>query len=55
MIINEDCVEVEQHMESSSVDMIHLEPPFFTQKVQALKDVQGKEYSFEDVWSNRNE
>lgn len=55
MIINEDCLEVVQHMESSSVDMIYLDPPFFTQKVQALKDVQGKEYSFEDVWSNRNE
>ena len=55
MIINGDCLDTVKQMESSSVDMIYLDPPFFTQKVQSLRNVQGREYSFGDVWSNRNE
>lgn len=42
-------------MDTASIDMIYLDPPFFTQKVQTLKDIQGNEYSFNDVWHNRAE
>lgn len=35
--------------------MIYLDPPFFTQKTQTLKDTQGNEYSFGDVWNSRTE
>ena len=35
--------------------MVYLDPPFFTQKKQSLKNSQGKEYEFSDIWGSRNE
>lgn len=42
MIFNGDCLEIVKQMDTASIDMIYLDPPFFTQKVQTLKDIQGK-------------
>ena len=55
MVIHGDCLDKVKQMNSASVDMIYLDPPFFTQKVQSLKDVQGNEYSFGDVWNSRRD
>lgn len=55
MIMHGDCLDVLKRMDSESVDMIYLDPPFFTQKKQSLKNTEGKEYSFNDVWNNRQE
>lgn len=55
MVICGDCLDFLKKMDNKSVDMIYLDPPFFTQKTQTLKDVQGKEYSFGDVWNSRTE
>lgn len=55
MLICGDCLDVLKKMDNKSIDMIYLDPPFFTQKTQTLKDVQGNEYSFEDVWNSRTE
>lgn len=55
MIIHGDCLDILKSMDSESVDMIYLDPPFFTQKVQSLTDIEGTEYSFKDVWNNRQE
>ena len=55
MVICGDCLETLKNMDTASIDMVYLDPPFFTQKVQTLKDTKGKEYSFDDVWNSRQE
>lgn len=55
-IFNDDCKNVLKYIKKESVDLIYLDPPFFTQKVQKLKTRDNsKEYSFNDVWESRNE
>lgn len=53
MVIHGDCLDILKQIDSNSVDMIYLDPPFFTQKMQSLKDTQGTEYFFGDVWNSR--
>lgn len=55
MLINKDCLEAMKELESDSIDMIYLDPPFFTQREQKLSDSNGKEYSFADSWKSREE
>ena len=55
MVIHGDCWYILKQIDSNSVDMIYLDPPFFTQKMQSLKDTQGTEYFFGDVWNSREE
>lgn len=55
MVIHGDCLDILKQIDSNSVDMIYLDPPFFTQKMQSLKDTQGTEYFFGDVWNSREE
>ena len=55
MIVCGDCLHILKQIETESVDMIYLDPPFFSQKKQSLKDSDGKEYSFYDVWENRRD
>lgn len=55
MVIHGDCLNILKQIDSNSVDMIYLDPPFFTQKMQSLKDTQGTEYFFGDVWNSREE
>ena len=54
MLIHGDCKTELQKIEQSSIDLIYLDPPFFTQKKQTLKNKDNKEYSFEDSWNNIN-
>jgi site-specific DNA-methyltransferase (adenine-specific) len=51
-----DCKEVLKKMPSYSIDLVYLDPPFFTQKVHKLgtRD-RKKEYSFDDVWNSAEE
>jgi len=35
------------------IDMIYLDPPFFTQKSQKLCNSEGKQYEFTDMWESR--
>ena len=48
-----DCLEVVKNIDSSSIDVIYLDPPFFTNKIQkqTTKD-RAKILSFDDNWSN---
>ncbi|GAB7140685.1 site-specific DNA-methyltransferase [Deferribacterales bacterium RsTz2092] len=48
-----DCKESLREISSSSVDLVYLDPPFFTQRTQSLKtrDNSG-EYSFCDSWDS---
>lgn len=55
MVINKDCLDAMKELESDYVDMIYLDPPFFTQREQKLSDSHGKEYSFADSWKSREE
>lgn len=55
MIYQDDCLNVLKLMPDTSIDMIYLDPPFYTQKKQALLDSSGKKYEFSDVWDSRQE
>ena len=53
MLITGDCLEKLKDLESESVDLVYLDPPFFTQKKQQLANRKSqKEYSFDDTWPN---
>ena len=53
MLINNDCLVALQSVDNESVDMAYLDPPFFTQKKQVLKDSNGQRYEFSDEWESR--
>ncbi len=55
-IIYGDCINELEKIEPCSIDLIYLDPPFFTQKTQKLKTRDNSiEYSFKDTWSNIKE
>jgi site-specific DNA-methyltransferase (adenine-specific) len=48
-----DCLNVMKHINSTSIDLIYLDPPFFTEKTHALKTKdRSKEFSFDDIWGS---
>jgi site-specific DNA-methyltransferase (adenine-specific) len=48
-----DCLNELKKIDDSSVDLIYLDPPFFTQKRQTLKTRDNSmEYSFDDNWDS---
>lgn len=51
-----DCLEVMRPFDANSINLVYLDPPFFTQKTHTLltRDRQ-KEFSFDDVWSSHAE
>ncbi len=51
-----DCLEILSDFDDESVDLIYLDPPFFTQKTHTLRTKDRKrEFSFEDMWSSHSE
>lgn len=46
-----DCLEILPQLDADSVDLVYLDPPFFTQKKHKLhaRDRQ-REFSFDDLW-----
>lgn len=54
-LLNEDCLAAMRNMPDAEIDMAYLDPPFFTQKKQKLKDAKGHEYSFADEWQSKAE
>lgn len=55
MIYQDDCLNVLKLMQDASIDMIYLDPPFYTQKKRSLSDASGKKYEFSDVWNSKQE
>ena len=55
MLLLGDCLKKMKNFISDSVDLIYLDPPFFTQIKQVLKDKSLKEYSFNDNWVSIDE
>ncbi len=46
-----DCLEIMQGFKENSIDMIYLDPPFFTNKKHSLSSRDRKShYSFNDIW-----
>lgn len=55
MIYQNDCLAVLKSICDASIDMIYLDPPFYTQKKQTLSGANGKQYEFSDVWDSRDD
>lgn len=52
-LYNGDCLEVMKNLKDESIDMIYLDPPFFTQKKHSLSSRDRKlHYSFNDTWDS---
>lgn len=51
-VLHGDCLEKLKELPSSFVDMIYLDPPFYTQKTHTGKSKDNKEYSFDDKWES---
>ncbi len=52
-VLQGDCLVELKKLKSSSVDLVYLDPPFFTQKRHTLKTRDNtKTYSFDDSWDS---
>lgn len=51
-----DCLDITKDISDGRIDLVYLDPPFFTQKVQKLgtRD-RKKEFSFSDRWKSAND
>lgn len=46
-----DCLNLLQEISAESVDLIYMDPPFFTEKVQSLKNRERtREFTYSDLW-----
>ncbi len=51
-----DCLDILRGFDDESVDLVYLDPPFFTQKTHTLRTRdRQQEFSFEDLWSSHTE
>lgn len=55
MIYNNDCLKIMKDMQDKTVDLIYLDPPFFSQKNQKLTNTEGRLYKFSDVWESQDQ
>lgn len=57
MIYNDDCLVVmKEEISSNSVDLVYLDPPYFTQNnFQGVDRENGEIYEFDDKWNNLDE
>ena len=54
-LIQSDCLTGMLELSDESVDLVYLDPPFYTQKMQCGTSRDGKQYEFDDSWPSRNE
>ena len=55
-IIHGDCLEKMKLIEKESIDLIYLDPPFFTQTKHKLQNRDAtKVFTFSDVWKNNED
>ena len=51
-----DCLDLLDKVKGESVDLVYLDPPFFTQRVHHLTTRDGeKNFSFADIWNSDSE
>jgi site-specific DNA-methyltransferase (adenine-specific) len=52
-VIHDDCLYTLEKMENTSIDMVYLDPPFFTNKHHSsVTRDRNQQFSFADVWSD---
>jgi site-specific DNA-methyltransferase (adenine-specific) len=52
-VFQEDCLKILKTMSSNVVDLIYLDPPFYTGRIQTQKTRDNSyEYKFIDRWEN---
>ncbi|WP_308254995.1 hypothetical protein [Geminocystis sp. GBBB08] len=55
-IIKENCLDEFKKIDSEIIDLIYLDPPFFTQKKHSLTSRDNNiNYEFNDVWNSLND
>lgn len=55
-VLQGDCLELLKEFDDHSIDLIYLDPPFFTNTIQKLKTRDGsKEFSYRDIWKSNEE
>jgi len=55
-VILGDCLKILADFEDESINLIYLDPPFFTNKIQKLTTRDGgKEFSYNDIWKDYDE
>lgn len=55
-ILEGDCIEQMKLIPENSIDLIYLDPPFFTERKHTLKNRERtKEFSFDDRWKSNKE
>jgi DNA modification methylase len=55
-IIQGDCLDIVSGMQQNSVNLIYLDPPFFTQKQHSLKTRDRQcEFSYDDLWESHQD
>lgn len=55
-VLKRDCLNVMKKIECGSIDLIYLDPPFFTEKKHSLKNKdRTKEFNFDDIWDSDKE
>ena len=48
-----DCLHIMKSIDDESIDLIYLDPPFFTERKHVLKNRdRNKEFSFDDIWGS---
>ncbi len=51
-----DCLNELKKIDDNSIDLVYLDPPFFTQRIHKLKTRDNsKEYEFTDTWNSLDE
>ncbi len=51
-ILHGDCLFVLREIPDNHVNLVYLDPPFFTQSKQSLKSKTMRQYSFADTWES---
>jgi site-specific DNA-methyltransferase (adenine-specific) len=55
-VIHGDCLGALDEIGAGSVDLVYLDPPFFSQKVHKLRTRdRAKEFSFSDLWASHED
>ncbi|MFI3296166.1 MAG: site-specific DNA-methyltransferase [bacterium] len=55
IILEGNCIEILKKLECNTIDLVYLDPPFFTQKNHSLTDCKNNKYSFSDKFNDLNE
>ncbi len=55
-IYHGDCINEIEKLSDESIDLVYLDPPFFTKKIHQLSNRdRTKQYSFSDLWKSQSE